>query len=123
MDRIWYHVLLIGAVKHGQDIERRWASKFPEILLTHKISEESPYKIPFMNKKLHSKDKFWIYYGMIALFMIIVAIWLFFGSSTTNKSSETRPEQNLNGQSQSSSFTNPSSLSSPVDSNFPEKQN
>ena len=119
MDRIWYHVLLIGAVKHGEDIETRWASKFPEILLTHKISEESPYKIPFTNKKLHSKDKFLIYYGIIALFMIIVAIWLFLGSSPTNKPSETRPEQNLNGQSQSSSFINPISLSSTVDSNSP----
>lgn len=113
MDRIWYHVLLIGAVKHGQDIETRWASKFPEILLTHKISEESPCKIPFMNKKLHSKGKFWIYYGLIALFMIIVAVWLFLGSSSINKSSETPSKQVLNGKSQSSSVTNPSSSTAP----------
>lgn len=121
MDRIWYHVLLIGAVKHGEDIERRWAGKFPEILLTHKISEESAFKIPFTKKKLHSKHKFLIYYGIITFFMIIVAFCLFWGSSPTNESIKMRPEQNLNGQSQSSSFINPSSLSSTVDSNFPEK--
>jgi hypothetical protein len=41
MDRCWYHRLLIGAVRHGEAIEAKWAKDFPEMCLTRTISEQS----------------------------------------------------------------------------------
>lgn len=43
VDQIWYHRLLLGAVKHGEALERILADEVPGIALTQRIRDESPY--------------------------------------------------------------------------------
>ena len=83
MDRHWYHRLLIGAVKHARSIEEAGP---PELKLTIAIGNESPVKI--LGFELHSDDKISIFYGLIALAILIMALFtLIFASPTSNASS------------------------------------
>jgi phosphoglycolate phosphatase-like HAD superfamily hydrolase len=75
MDRFWYHKLLLGAVKQGILIEKRWLKILPELKLTHAIGESSPHT--FFGFKIHSKDKFWFFYGLLCGSLIILGISLF----------------------------------------------
>ena len=68
MDRHWYHRLLIGAVKHGRNIEKRMVRYFPEIELTDAIGKASP--MPFFGGKLHSSGKMNLFYGAGALGLV-----------------------------------------------------
>ncbi|SER16820.1 HAD family hydrolase [Neolewinella agarilytica] len=86
MDRAWYHKLLIGAVKQGIYIEDRWAHKLPEMRLTHAIGKESPHSF-YKDKKIHSRNKYYVFYGLLFLTLIIIAIISYFldpVSSTLN---------------------------------------
>ena len=79
MDRLWYHKLLLGSVLQGLDIEKRWSEKLPELGLTTKIGEQSPHRInPFSSgdKKwvVRSSQKFWIFYGILIVPLIVVSI-------------------------------------------------
>jgi FMN phosphatase YigB (HAD superfamily) len=46
MDQHWYHVFLRAAGQHAKTIETRWASLYPEIELSTRISEASTYQFP-----------------------------------------------------------------------------
>ncbi len=70
MDRLWYHHLLMGAVKHGAFIEARYGRLVPEIRLTKAIGDSSP--IHLGRFQIHSKRKMDIFYGSIALFLIAI---------------------------------------------------
>lgn len=63
MDRLWYHKLLVGAVKQGIQIEKRWLKVMPELKLTHAIGDSSPHT--FLGYEIHSKNKFWFFYGLL----------------------------------------------------------
>jgi hypothetical protein len=42
IDRHWYHRLLVGAVKHAIDIEKKHVATIPELSLSDAIGRESP---------------------------------------------------------------------------------
>ena len=44
LDRHWYHRLLLGAVKHCGDIEKKYKDTLPELQMGTYISKESPIK-------------------------------------------------------------------------------
>lgn len=73
VDQIWYHRLLLGAVKHGEELEDRISESLPGAGLTKAISESSPYpfKIRFFKWTLwehgiHSTAKVRIFYFAVA---------------------------------------------------------
>jgi hypothetical protein len=75
MDRLWYHRLLLGAVRHGIAIENAHVERLPEIALATKIGEESPVYIG--KKKVGSERKMDIFYGIVALLLIGAAVAAF----------------------------------------------
>lgn len=72
MDRFWYHKLLLGAVYHAKDIESKYASAFQEIGLTTRIADESPIKIPCCGWEMHSSAKFYVFYGLGAVVVLVL---------------------------------------------------
>lgn len=77
MDKYWYHQLLVGSVKQGKEIERRWMKILPELRLTHSIGDSSPHKFFFNKIQIHSKHKFRIFYGLLGLALLSLGIGLF----------------------------------------------
>lgn len=62
LDRFWYHRLLLGAVGHCADIEKRYGQELPELKLGAKISSESAVAVPpfwgwFFRHVLHIRDQ------------------------------------------------------------------
>jgi hypothetical protein len=85
VDQIWYHRLLIGAVIHGQELEKELRKVLPVAGLTHQISLSSPYllklsvgKRVLWQHELHTKGKIFFFYwfnaGLLVLFAIIVQL-------------------------------------------------
>ncbi|MER8570649.1 hypothetical protein NKH19_00660 [Mesorhizobium sp. M1338] len=62
IDRYWYHRLLVGSVKHGIAIEQQYKDEIPELSLSAKIGEESPFTprwpLSWIANLLVSHDKF-----------------------------------------------------------------
>ncbi len=87
MDRFWYHKLLLGAVENGMKIEKQLKKTLPAITLTTEISKASPISISFRKWKIqiHSNGKFWGFYGLLAVFLILAAIVVFWGTKDLNK--------------------------------------
>jgi hypothetical protein len=73
MDRYWYHVLLRGAVKHGEKLEKNLKSKVPDIGLGTTISEESR-TVKILGVTMNSSARLTIFYvlGFIMLAVIFV---------------------------------------------------
>lgn len=79
MDRMWYHRLLYGAVKHGETIEKEWQSILPELMLGHRISEASPWVSGRLRIKMRSPKKIDLFYllgGAALAFMAFVFLFL-----------------------------------------------
>lgn len=74
MDRFWYHNLLVGSVKQGDDIEKKWGNIIPELKLTKAIGKASPHGVWFFKGKVRSKHKFLIFYGLLAITLLAVFI-------------------------------------------------
>lgn len=90
IDRYWYHRLLVGSVKQGRVIEKKYKSQFPELLLTEAIGEESPHEPRRLTKflakmivsdekflntgKLHSEAKVEFFYKSVMVALLITAI-------------------------------------------------
>jgi hypothetical protein len=91
MDRYWYHRLLMGSVKHGADIEKKYREEMPELSLSNAISKESPYALKwrltrFLARlvvtepryaeagKLHSDGKIEVFYKVIIWLFVIAAV-------------------------------------------------
>ncbi|KAA5599173.1 hypothetical protein [Blastochloris sulfoviridis] len=91
MDRYWYHRLLVGAVKHAIEIEKRFGDTLPELCLTKAIGGESPVEVRgrFMrafarlfvsdlrfnkDKMLHSDGKIELFYKSIGYMFLFVLI-------------------------------------------------
>lgn len=75
MDRFWYHRLLQGAVKHGMAIEERCKDVCDAIGLSVSIKKESPITVSERkSKKIHSEGKIDIFYGVIALMLILMIV-------------------------------------------------
>ncbi|WP_405954856.1 hypothetical protein [Streptomyces phaeochromogenes] len=82
VDQVWYHRLLVGAVKHGEALEVALQSKLPEAGLTQAISLNSPYtaNLKLGSVTIHSSAKMRIFYSIGAFTLIILAIALQIGS-------------------------------------------
>ncbi|MFE5759814.1 hypothetical protein ACFQ7I_40005 [Streptomyces massasporeus] len=82
VDQIWYHRLLVGAVKHGEELERALQAKIPEAGLTKAISQNSPYTVDLRVKSftIHSSAKMRIFYGVGGMTLIVFAVALQMGS-------------------------------------------
>lgn len=82
VDQVWYHRLLIGAVKHGEELERAIQAYLPEAGLTQAISKSSPYRISIGRGRLrwtwlvHSKVKLRVFYAIGSLALMLSAIAL-----------------------------------------------
>ena len=94
MDRLWYHRLLYGAVKHGTFIETRLRRVLPEICLTEAIGKESPLK--WRGVTIRSTRKLDLFYLLIVLMLILMMLLVFFGSPGGKEAAAAR-----NGTSQS----------------------
>lgn len=92
IDRYWYHRLLVGSVKHGIEIEKRYKESLPEISLAEAIGRESPYtpRLParlladlVVNDKkyrdsgqLHSDGKIEFFYKSVMVVLFVTAVIL-----------------------------------------------
>lgn len=82
VDQIWYHRLLIGAVKHGEVLEIALRAELPQAGLTLQISESSPYYFNLgvgrfkyrVKKPIHSSTKMRAFYLIGALALLLPAI-------------------------------------------------
>jgi hypothetical protein len=97
IDRHWYHRLLVGAVKHAIDIEKRHAAILPELSLSDAIGRESPVPVRSRmvrivaalvvsdaryrkDRVFHSDAKIEFFYkSIVLLFSLFFIIALLFG--------------------------------------------
>lgn len=79
MDKYWYHRFLKGSGITAGNIEKTWSKILPELKLSTNISKESSHKFLFFkNTKIDSNKKFYIFYGLLILPLIIIALAFFF---------------------------------------------
>jgi hypothetical protein len=92
IDRYWYHRLLVGAVKHALEIEKKYKREMPELSLSEAIGRESPYSprgftwlVAWLVVKhdkftrdgmLHSDGKIELFYKSVILVLIITTLLL-----------------------------------------------
>lgn len=101
VDQVWYHRLLMGAVRQGEAIEDQLAPCVPGIGLTHRISKESGYSFWFFGQRvLHSKHKLKLFYYSVLGVLILLAAVTQFGLSPT-AASITHSPQRMHTQRQS----------------------
>lgn len=74
MDLHWYHRLLRGAVKHGNDVEDILAVRLPGIGLTHAINEASPFY------RLRASQRLTIFYGLFGAVLSAAVLAAFHAS-------------------------------------------
>jgi len=74
MDVLWYHRLLIGAVRQAAFIERRFAKYLPEMSLTDAIGRASPFRL--WKWRVHSSQKLWAFYLVMILALLTGVILL-----------------------------------------------
>ncbi|WP_369042364.1 hypothetical protein [Streptomyces sp. Midd1] len=87
VDQVWYHRLLIGAVKHGEALETALREHLPEAGLTHSVSLNSPYPVTFGVGRLrtpameiHSSAKMRIFYFVGGATLLSLSIVLQIGA-------------------------------------------
>lgn len=87
MDRLWYHRLLDGSVAAGISAESELKNLGVVVDLGVKISQSSPFTVPLINRKVHSRHKMDWFYGLLALALAILTITLAVGVKPANSSS------------------------------------
>lgn len=86
MDQVWYHRFLVGAVRHGEALERVMRETLPEAGLTIEISNSSPYyfkiSLPRLTREfaIRSAAKIRIFYSTVSLILLTLAALILFGS-------------------------------------------
>lgn len=102
VDRYWYHPLLIGSVKHGEELEYELRTYLPKAGLTKAISAASHIKPPkglgWVAKKnddktLHSEEKLRVFYWIGAVTLILTALFLQLAACGPSKNPDPRPER------------------------------
>jgi hypothetical protein len=106
VDQVWYHRLLLGAVKHGSRLEELIGERLEGSELTHRISESSVYPLALLGKKIrrkdkhgvkqqvqmHSKDKIVFFYTAVAVLLVLLAVLTQWSVKPAESGSET-PER------------------------------
>ncbi len=94
VDQVWYHRLLLGAVRHGEALEDLLAASIPGVELTHSISKASPYhvtlgvgraKVRFI---LHSSHKLRLFYWVVAFLLAVLIVGVQVGSPPRDRPSD-----------------------------------
>jgi hypothetical protein len=92
VDRLWYHPLLRGSVKHGEELEKELRLFEPTAGLTMAISRISPYKSFNIFKwevvEVHSGSKLTRFYLVVAGLLVVFAIALQLGAPPASSASE-----------------------------------
>jgi len=92
MDRYWFHRLLVGSVKHGIEIEKKYKDSLPELSLSDAIGAESPFRprgvVKFLanilvrhekykeDGQLHSDGKMEFFYKLVVLSLVLLFLLL-----------------------------------------------
>ncbi len=76
MDRLWYHRLLDGAVKAGIDAEGELTNLGINVKLGTHIKNASLFKLWMSSKKVHSRHKMDIFYGLLVIAIIVLTVTL-----------------------------------------------
>ena len=87
VDHVWYHRLLVGAVVHGEALEVALQNQLPEAGLTRAITVHSAYPVAVRGHQftvLHSKGKLRLFYGTVAVLLLVFAVALQFGGPTAS---------------------------------------
>jgi hypothetical protein len=79
MDRFWYHRLLEGSVKAGIAAEAALNLLGYHVNLGTEISKASPFTFWLTSWRVHSKTKMDMFYGVLLIGLLIVAVCLGFG--------------------------------------------
>lgn len=79
MDRLWYHRLLEGSVTAGISAEGELNQSNISVKLGTCVSARSPFVIPFINLKVHSRHKMDGFYGLLFIAIIALALTLGIG--------------------------------------------
>jgi phosphoglycolate phosphatase-like HAD superfamily hydrolase len=99
MDRLWYHRLLVGAVKHAASLEThligmgvipRLSQDQPTLGLTQSIGKESPFKI--FGKAVHSKNRLDLFYAFLVIALALASIVVAIGTPTRERNVPQEPQ-------------------------------
>lgn len=86
VDRRWYHQLLKGSVKHGEELEKELQAFVPAAGLTKSISDASPYdgrSWRGRRRSINSTMKLQRFYRAVTLLLVAFAVALQFGGTTS----------------------------------------
>lgn len=84
MDRLWYHRLLDGSVAAGISAESELQKHGVVVNLGGKISQSSPFTVPIIKRKVHSRHKMDWFYGLLALALAVLTFTLAIGVKPAN---------------------------------------
>lgn len=91
MDRLWYHRLLDGAVHAGISAESELNTLGVVVGLGAKISQTSPFILPFFKLKVHSRHKMDGFYGLLGVAIFILTVTLALGVKPGNNTQVFNP--------------------------------
>jgi hypothetical protein len=91
MDRLWYHRLLDGAVHAGISAESELNTLGVVVGLGAKISQTSPFMLPFFKLKVHSRHKMDGFYGLLGVAIFILTVTLALGVKPASNTSAYTP--------------------------------
>jgi hypothetical protein len=91
MDELWYHRLLLGAVKQAIELEKELQDDVPGIGLTNKIKDESALKWRWGDEdyELRSTGKIRVFYWFIAGVLLLLAVLVQIGVRVTPEPRQT----------------------------------
>lgn len=89
VDRIWYHPLLLGAVKHAEQLEEMLTDDVPGISLTRSISNASPVTV--VGHEMHSGTKMSVFYVVIFVVLLALATGAHRGAQEPSRPSTATP--------------------------------
>lgn len=85
VDQVWYHRLLLGAVKHGEDLETILGRTLDGFKLSQAIRTESPYQIKFFGKDvfdpIRSTTKLRVFYWCVGVLLLFGAVLVQVGAT------------------------------------------
>ncbi len=128
VDQIWYHRLLMGAVIHGEELEKELRKVLPLAGLTRQISKSSPYELKISVAKwvlwkheLHTKGKIFLFYwfiaGLLVVFAVIVQLTVQPSSPTSATGNSSQPTPSISPSSPTSATGNSSQPTPTVSGN------
>lgn len=82
VDRVWYHPLLIGAVRQAESIENELQREVLGIGLTKRISRESPVTVRGVT--IHARHKMDVFYVGVFVVLLIISLGAHYATASGN---------------------------------------